>query len=126
MTKTPPGVEKFWIVTFLSLAGPLIWAIHFGFVYGVQHLLCSSIAPGANETPLTIFVMAATIGALIPLAFLGLWPSRAYEIAGIRLQAEAASAFLIGAMRAATLLSVTGVLWVGAAALFVGGCTSLR
>jgi len=69
--------EKFIAVALVSLAGPLIWVVHFAVVYGAQHFLCSLLGNGADFW-IEASIIAIIIAALSVLAFFGvLWSGTA-------------------------------------------------
>lgn len=58
--------REFLSYTALSLAGPVIWSVHFAVVYGIQHLICSTgFLPGRFVMPI---ILGATLIAILLIA----------------------------------------------------------
>ncbi len=64
----PAGDPRFIRVTLTSLAGPLVWALHFGAVYGGQHVACRIADPG--NASLRIAIAGVTAVAILVLVFI--------------------------------------------------------
>lgn len=101
------------------LAGPILWAAHFAFAYATHALACASaISPSA--VPWTIGI--ATLLAIILLAVM-LWePALLRHVEG----PAGSNRFLSRVSRMLAVLSLTGVLWTGWAALTLETCAQLR
>lgn len=103
----------------MILAGPILWAGHFAFAYGTHTLACAS-AISASAVPWTIGV--ATLLVVVLLAVI-LWEPvllRHFE------RPAGNNRFLSNVSRMLAVLSLTGVLWTGWAALTLETCAQLR
>lgn len=121
----PHKSERFWFVTIFSLFGPIIWTLHLGAIYGVQHVACA-LSPRADSLLALLVTLGATFAALFALAFFGLRPALLRRwMSRVGLSASV-SDFLVAVARLLVLLSFFGVLWEGAAALFIAECPALR
>lgn len=56
----PPPSEHFFRITLWCLMGPLIWAVHFGVLYGTQHLACA-LSDSENIIWLKIGIILLTL-----------------------------------------------------------------
>jgi hypothetical protein len=119
------GGEQFWRATLFSLLGPLLWALHFGAVYGGQHVAC---APPVSLSPalIRIAIVVATLAAAAPLLAGAVAPQRVMNVFSLTGYEDATRRFLAGTMRILCLLSLFGVVWAGSAALLLGACPALR
>ncbi|RNJ50740.1 hypothetical protein [Methylocystis hirsuta] len=113
------------IIAFL-LAGPIVWGLHFLFVYGGHTLMC---VLGWSSEPQVIraAVIAAGGAALALLVFLARaarrW--RRYVVEGGGGSAASAE-FQMYATLLLILLSTAGVAWSSLAAFFIAPCQTLR
>ncbi len=112
--------EKFIAVALVSLAGPLIWVVHFAVVYGAQHFLCSLLGNGAD------FWIEASIIAIIiaALSVLGLLIAKP-DLSRRLYSSQAGHEFFSDAMRILVVLAFFGVLWSGTALFFLPTCASV-
>lgn len=113
------------IIAFL-LAGPIVWGLHFLFVYGGHTLMC---VLGWSREPQIIRASVILAGgvALALLVFLARaarrWRRYVVESDGdVALSAE----FQMRATLLLILLSSAGVLWSSLAAVFIAPCQTLR
>ncbi|WP_018409175.1 hypothetical protein [Methylocystis rosea] len=113
------------IIAFL-LAGPIVWGLHFLFVYGGHTLMC---VLGWSSEPQIIraSVIAAGGVALALLVFLARaarrWRRSVVESDG---DAALSAEFQMRATLLLILLSSAGVLWSTLAAFFIAPCQTLR
>lgn len=117
--------ERFWRATLFSLLGPLLWALHFGAVYGGQHVACAA-ETGLSFQLIRTGIISATAVVAAPLLFASIAPRRTLKIFGLCGYDEPMRCFLAGTMRLLSLLSFFGVVWAGSAALFLDACPALR
>lgn len=93
--------------TSLRVAAPvLVWAVHFGLVYGLTALACARAAP--RTVPWTIGIATLVAAALVLLTIRRAWPQRAEF-----------TAWLTGALAAAALVAIV---WEALPALLVPAC----
>ncbi|CAA9891469.1 conserved membrane hypothetical protein [Candidatus Methylobacter favarea] len=109
----------------LSLAGLLIWALHFAIVYGVQHVACAALAANRAAFWVHTTLIVATVAALLALLLAIIRPDIVLPMDRNGRALQHAGTFLLGLMRGLALLSFFGVLWSGAAVLFLPACGSL-
>ncbi|MFC3166304.1 hypothetical protein [Ciceribacter thiooxidans] len=103
----------------MILAGPILWAGHFAFAYGTHTLACASaISPQA--VPWTIGI--ATLLVVVLLAVI-VWEPTFLRRAAAGWRRDR---FLSNLSRMLAVLSMTGILWAGWAALEVDVCAQLR
>jgi hypothetical protein len=113
------------ILSFL-LAGPIIWALHFLFVYGGHTLMC---VLGLSDAPQMIraTVIAAGGVALALLVYVARaarrWRRYVVESGG---DAAASAEFQMYATLLLIVLSAAGVAWSSLAAFFIAPCETLR
>jgi hypothetical protein len=103
----------------LTLAGPLIWAMHLLVIYGAHAVLCSRGVSGRYSG---IAIAAATLVALVVLAAVPVWSRRA---AAFGPQGQTRS-FLWNAMVLLAVLSAFAIVWAGGTALFLSACLPMR
>ena len=115
--------ETFWRVTLFSLSGVLLWALHFGFIYLAQHLLCALQPPGGGPAVLRWLIVIVTLLFIGALTFLGLRPAAAWRLFRANSNNANAKRLLTAIMRLLACLSFFAVLWAGVAMLFVPLCT---
>lgn len=112
------------IIGFL-LAGPIIWALHFLFVYGGHTLMCVLGLSDAHVIRAT--VIAAGGAALALLVFIARaarrWRRYVVESDG---DAAASAEFQMYATLLMILLSAAGIAWSSLAAFFIVPCETLR
>lgn len=116
--------EKFIGVALLSLAGPLIWVLHFAVVYGVQHIVCFTLGNRADFW-VEVSIIAITVAALLALVLLIAKPDILQYPDNGRIGQETTKMFFSGIMRLMALLSFFGVLWSGIALFFLPACGSV-
>lgn len=109
----------------LSLAGPLIWALHFAVVYGVQHVACATLGGNRADFWIQTSVIVATVVALLSLLLIIVKPDVVLRIDRNGGMSQNTQVLLLGIMRLLALLSFFGVLWAGVAAFFLPACGSL-
>lgn len=101
--------------TFLfMLAGPLIWAAHFVFVYSMHGVACARPAWQASWMSLPVsawIIMAASLLALLAMAF-----------AHFRLRHSGDDRFLSRLAAALCLLSAVAIIWETLPLLWVPAC----
>ncbi|AZG77237.1 hypothetical protein [Methylocystis rosea] len=108
------------------LAGPIVWSLHFLFVYGGHTLMC---ALGWSSEPQIIraTVIVAGGAALALLVFIARaarrWRRDAVESDG---DAALSAEFQMRATLLLILLSSAGVVWSSLAAFFIAPCQTLR
>lgn len=117
-----PIPEKSVGTLLLSLTGPLIWALHFAVVYGVQHVGCAE--PGEKHADFWIqaSVIVATLVALLALLLIIAKPKLVHSINRDGEMSQNTQALLLSIMRLLALLSFFGVLWAGIAVFFLPAC----
>lgn len=109
----------------LSLAGPLIWVLHFAVVYGIQHVACAMVAGNRAGVLVQASVIVATVVALLALLLPIVKPNILQRMDRNGVIQKTTKAFLAELMRLLALLSFFGVLWAGIAAFFLPACGSL-
>jgi hypothetical protein len=109
----------------LSLAGPLIWALHFAVVYGIQHVACATLGGHRADFWIQTSVIVATVVALLSLLLIIVKPNVILRIDREGGMSQNTRALLLGIMRLLALLSFFGVLWAGVAVFFLPACGSL-
>ena len=109
------------------LAGPSIWAGHFGFVYGGHAALCGAgdRLPLVGRADLPWLLLAATGGAVMVLLALALSRRLTGRLIGTSDLPEEAD-FLVRVARLLSALSLFGVLASGAGMIVLPGCQLLR
>ncbi|MEF3077040.1 hypothetical protein V2P20_18590 [Methylobacter sp. Wu1] len=111
-------------ILLITLAGPLIWGVHFGMVYALHHFIClltgNSAAFWAQSA-----IIAATLAALLALLLAVFKPEIIQRLVRYETAQKISQSFLTGVMRLMALLSVFGVLWAGSAALLLPACESI-
>jgi hypothetical protein len=123
-TPRPEFSEKFIGIALLSLAGPLIWVLHFAVVYGVQHIACVTLLNRADFWIETSIVVV-TVVALLVLLLLIIKPDVLQRLDKNQIREERIMVFLSGIMRVLAFLSFLGVLWSGMSLFFLPACGSI-
>ena len=107
------------------IAAPIVWAIHFGTVYGWTAAICARAgAPGAARSGISV----ATLVALAAIAWLGwrAWLQWDYRPHAPRLHdvptTEARREFLGHAAWLLSIVSAIGVIFVALPAIFIESC----
>lgn len=113
MSDEPKPRERFLLRTALCLSGPLLWALHFGAVYGTSHVVCATGI--VNAQSVSVAVIGATVAAFAALAILFAMAARVQD----RTFYRPVSLWLLS-------LSAFGVLAAGAAAIYLPACQMLR
>jgi len=126
MTKQTDNLEGFWTATLFSLAGPQVWTLHLGLVYGFQHVICAAFADGYESLFVRGFILAVTAIALFALFTAGTWPNSAKKIRVWARVSQRQALFLTRISQSLMLLSLFAVFWQGAAVLFFSECPALR
>ena len=117
--------EKFIGIALLSLAGPLIWVLHFAVVYGVQHIACVTLGDRADFW-VEVTIIAITVVALSVLLALMVRPDDILQcLDKHQMRPDSTKAFFSGIMRVLALLAFFGVLWSGIALFFLPTCGSV-
>jgi hypothetical protein len=104
----------------LTLAGPIIWALHFLVIYGAHTLMC---VQGASERDARVVIGVATLIALAALA-LAAWRIGSVEASGR--QRGQTRGFLRNIMFLLSVLSAFAVAWAGSTILFLSACQAMR
>jgi len=123
-TSKPEFSESFIGIALLTLAGPLIWVLHFAIVYGVQHIACVTLKERADFW-VNVSIIAVTVAALLALLFLTLKPDVLQRLDRNQPRPENIKAFFSGMMRLLAFLSFFAVLWSGTALFFLPACGSV-
>lgn len=110
--------EPFVPTLLAALAAPLLWALHFGFVYALEGSLCAPQVPGEALVPAAIGI-ATLLGAGL-CAWLTLRSAAWLRRSGAA--ALESCAFLVNVQRLLAALALVAILWVGAGALMLGPC----
>lgn len=118
----PASDPRFIRLTLTSMAGPLIWSLHFGAVYGGQHVACHGL--GAGTAPIRWGIVAATLAACLALGAIALYARKLVQPAppgdpDVPAFLYSVSLWLIG-------LSLFAALASGLAGLMLPACPSLR
>jgi hypothetical protein len=108
-----------------AVAGLLVWAAHFGVVYGANAVACERGLTGRTllgQPLVPALVLGATAVALAALALVWLraWRRLEHGLAGQ--EGEDEPRFLLWLTAAVSLLSALAVLWQGLPVLFVRPC----
>ncbi|MGV3590593.1 MAG: hypothetical protein ACO1PZ_02820 [Gammaproteobacteria bacterium] len=110
--------EPFVPLALATLAAPLLWALHFAFVYLLEGFLCAPPDAAAATIP-AIIIVATLIGA--GLCAWSLFAGEAWlQRAGV--SQVASHAFLRTTQCTLAGLSLVAILWSGAGALMLGPC----
>jgi len=96
------------------LAGPLLWAAYFGFVYAVQHVACTRLAPAAATALVDGVLIAATLATLLAMGWMAWCPP-----------ASAAGPLLHSLCLSLLGLSAVAVVWT-AISIVLPTCATLR
>jgi hypothetical protein len=111
-------------VAWSLLFGPIVWALHLAFVYGLHGIACEregSSAPLIDLAILPEAIVAATLAALVLLAFPFLRPgSRA--LLGRRESEPSEGSFYARVAALLSLLSGAGIIWAGITAFVFEVC----
>lgn len=113
MTNMPKPRERFLLRTALCLSGPVLWALHFGAVYGLGHVGCATDL-GEGQS-IRAAVIVATIAALLAAAILFAISWRVQD----RVFYRPVTFWLLA-------LSAFGIAAAGVAAIFLPACPPLR
>ncbi|HEY0962671.1 MAG TPA: hypothetical protein VGE69_09985 [Pseudomonadales bacterium] len=110
--------EPFIPLAFATLAAPLLWTLHFAFVYLLEGFLCEAPVGAAAAIPEAIVAATVIAGGLCAWnLFAGdAWLRRA---GASRVESHL---FLRAAQRVLAGLSLIAILWSGAGALMLGPC----
>lgn len=113
--------DRFVRRTAVSLAPILLWAAHFGLIYGGAHVACATTDGPIDEPLADIAVWGVTGLVVLVLVGIGL---RAHILlsAGESSGRASSNDFLVHVVHALTLLSLLGVIWAGAAVNFMPAC----
>jgi hypothetical protein len=108
-----------------AIAGLVVWAVHFGVVYGANAVACERGLEGRallGHPLVPAVVLGATALALAAVALVGLraWRRLEHGLAGE--EGEDEPRFLVWLTAATALLSALAILWEGLPALFVRPC----
>lgn len=118
----PASDPRFIRVTLTSLAGPLIWALHFGAVYGGQHVACR--ASDLGNASIRMGIAGATIVALLAMLLVFL------NVRGLVRPASPVDEDVPNFLKSATLfllgLSLFAILGNMLAGFMLPACSSLR
>lgn len=120
-----PFPERSVGILLLSLAGPLIWVLHFAVLYGIQHVACATLGGNRADFLIQASVIVATVAALLALLLTIVKTDVVLRLDRNAEMPKNTQAFLLGMMRLLALLSFFGVLWAGIAAFFLPACGSL-
>lgn len=125
-TPKPPFHEKSVGTVVIALTAPsLIWAVHFGLVYGIQPVFCVILGGDRAGFWAQLAVLGITVAALLALLLLIFKPDAVLRLNGEGATPTSAGSFLTRVMQLLALLSVFGVLWGGSAALFLPACVAI-
>lgn len=109
-------------IAFLLL-GPIVWAVHFGALYGVQSVACAVASSGGAARPWIIaFILVATIIALAVLGASLARPRHFEALLHARTWPEHQLAFQRRAMRVLVILSVFAVAAPATALPIIDAC----
>jgi hypothetical protein len=109
-------------VTVLCLGPMLVWGLHFGAVYVVDHIACAAYEAGAEP----VVRLTIAIATLLALALLALWGLAApRRLAGSALGKQT-TAFFATVTRLLALLAAVAVVWTGTALFLLPACGALR
>jgi hypothetical protein len=118
----PASDTRFEWLTLISLSGPLIWSLHFGGVYGGQHVACETGLAG--EMVIRSGIALATLAAIAALGLIFLLARRNMNTS------QPASSDTTVFLRAVTIgllgLSLFGVLATALAGVMLPVCPNLR
>lgn len=118
----PASDPRFIRLTLTSMSGPLIWALHFGAVYGGQHVACHALNLGT--IPIRWGIAGATLAGCLAIGAVAVVARRLVQPeppADPHVPAflSAVALWLLG-------LSLFGILATGLAGVMLPGCASLR
>lgn len=100
------------------LAGPLVWAAHFLFIYAFNGVLCARPGLGGSWLGIALPSWGIGIAGMLALAAIG----RLYLRLGVRPSASGNRRFLRSVAGALSLLSAVAVIWQTLPVLLVPGC----
>ena len=115
--------DRFVRRTAVSLAPILLWAAHFGMVYGGAHVACETVDGAIGEPLADIAVWGVTGLVVLVLVGIGL-RARSLLSAGESSGDANSNDFLVHVVHALTVLSLLGVIWAGAAVNFMPTCAT--
>ena len=121
-TPAPGDRTPFWGTTLYSMIGVILWTLHFGFVYGISHVVCSPALAGRADSLGRALILGGTVPILVLIALAGLWPERTARLFRVGTMSTDTAGFLHHVARFICLLSFLGVAWAGAAALILPVC----
>lgn len=118
-----PGERPNVIAMILYLMfGPILWGVHLMLTYGAHTLVC---ALSGNAFVSRATVLGATALIAMPLGFVLLQQRRIGRLFGMG-DGRAGQRSYDSIARLAGLLSLTAILWAGAASAIVSACASGR
>ncbi|MGJ0484568.1 MAG: hypothetical protein ACR65R_08550 [Methylomicrobium sp.] len=121
-----PFPEKSVGTVVIALTGPsIIWALHFGLVYGIQPVFCVVLGGDLAGFWAQMAVLGITVAALLALLLLIFKPDVVLRLEREGAARTSAGSFLTRVMQLLALLSVFGVLLGGSAALFLPACAAI-
>lgn len=121
MSEAPAIRDNFVWRTAVCLAPILIWAAHFGAVYGGTHVTCAVSGDAVDEGLSNFLILGVTVVAMVAISAIGLGARRLLGSGGPPRETEAKS-FLVRVAEGLALLSFIGVGWAGLASVFLPTC----
>jgi hypothetical protein len=111
------------------LLGPILWALHFTFVYGAHTLRCTAAVVGTpvpvGGGALAAAIVAVTVAVVALLVGTVLRPEAAARALGVDRAGDRAR-FAARTMVVLAVLSALGIAWAGAAPLLLESCAAVR
>ena len=108
----------------LALSGLFIWALHFGFVYGIQSVACGSSGK-RHDLWIDLSIIAATVLVLLALLVIIGKSEKFQPLFNDQIDSSETRLFFLEVMQWLGLLSFFGVAWTAAALIILPGCISL-
>ena len=118
------ATEGFWRATLFALLGPLVWSIHLGLIYLVQHVGCAVFGRAANTIDALIILL--TFAGILLLAIYRPSPRWTAKFFPAQRVGEAQAVFLTRVTQLLNLLAIIAVFWQGAVVLLLPTCAALR
>ncbi|MBK1840003.1 hypothetical protein JHL17_21585 [Azospirillum sp. YIM B02556] len=112
-------------VTFAGMLAPfLVWAAHFGVVYGINGLVCARTPEGASLFRLPLSMALVGIATLLALGWVAILLGKAVQGAGPAGHVAAADPrrFARWFVIAGSASALVAILWVAMPALLVPAC----
>lgn len=115
----PLPARRIFGATAYSLFGLWVWALHLALVYAVHHVACRT---AGSEPWIAVFIVAVTAGGAAVLVAAALWPAWLVWLVRAPAPDDSLRPFLDAVMRWLAALGLAGIIWAGAALVFIDTC----